>query len=864
MRKPSSLATHKAHKVFIRGLAAFAIAGFLSSCAGTIKTAAPTTEPDEITIHYHRYDGDYTGLGIWTWDNEIGRAPEQPELFPVGEDDYGQVLKLDPALYGPEDKPASIGFVPRLRGDWNQKDGADRFWRPDMGDEIWMIGNDQTIYTTKPDTSPKVQFAFLDQFDKITVTLSHPMTLAEATPDKFQVKYAKGGKLGVSAVKPVGGMEDSSKVFELTTEESVDYKKDLMVDAKGYTKAKATLRNILLDREHFYYEGQLGPIYTKENTTFRVFAPTAEAVNVVLYNEREGDKGRKVVAMKPIEQGVWEAVVKGDLDEKFYMLTVQAPGTDPNHEIVDINSICNTGHDGRGLIVDTRRLDPEGFRPVQRPANIERPVDAVIWEVNLRDFTMDESSGVPAELRGKYLGAALRGTRVPGTDWKTGIDYLVDLGVTHVQILPIQDFDNRETEETYNWGYMTSSFDSPDGWFATDHTTDSRIREFKQLIQAFHTAGIRVVMDVVYNHTAPNSTFEQIVPGYYHRRRDDGSFWNGSGTGNEFRSEAPMASKYIVDSCKYWAEEYGVDGFRFDLMGLIDADTMQKVAEEVKSVDPTLLVYGEPWAAGANGLKRVTDKPTSSRHGLGAFNDEFRNAVKGAPDGNEPGFVHDGRNSGAIQTGLFGAVHSWAITPNHVIQYLTCHDNLTLWDKTMVAAPNVIKDEHVKMNGLAIGLVAVSQGIMFLHAGSEIAYNKDGEHNSYNKPDSVNSIKWNQFGEFENLHAFTKGMIALRRSHPLFRMDTREELEKRIRFTQDSSKDPKFIAERIDGQGIDGEEWKTALVLINGNPGKVSFDLPEGNWDVYVEDMKAGTEVMRTASGTIEISGRTMTVLAQK
>jgi pullulanase len=647
--------------------------------------------------------------------------------------------------------------------------------------------------------------------------------------------------------------------MEVVTEQALDPFGTYTVMVEGFKSNTTTMGNLLFDPALFYSDAPMGALYSPESTTFRLFSPTARAAWVILYTNPTGEEGRREIVLSNAEKGVWETTVTGDLKNQHYMVKVDAEGPAANREVVDIWSKANTGRNGRGKIVNLRELDPPGFRETPRPATILGPTDAIIWEVSVRDFTMDESSGVPLELRGKFKGAALRGTTIPGTSTKTGIDYLVDLGVTHVQILPIQDFDNREDENEYNWGYMTTNFNSPDGWFATEMESTARITEFKEMVQAFHKAGIRVIMDVVYNHTAPNATFESIAPRYYHRFRPDGSYWNGSGTGNEFNSEAPMASKFIVDSCRFWVEEYRVDGFRFDLMGLVDASTMVKVREAVQEIDPTLLVYGEPWAAGESGLQQIVWKDVASRNNLGAFNDHFRNAIKGFPDGDQPGYVLDGRDRDGVISGLKGSINDWALEPVHALQYVTCHDNLSLWDKIVYSSKGASEQDIIRMNELSLGILAVAQGKMFLHAASEFGYDKQMEHNSYNKPDSINSIKWGHRIKHAGMEDFVRDMIALRRDHPMFRLTTKAAVMERVAFEAPIPQNPNAIIMTVAGKELEGEEWATAVVIINPTL-EHTFDLPAGVWNLALTNVNREREGS-TVEGTLKLESKEMVVL---
>lgn len=669
---------------------------------------------------------------------------------------------------------------------------------------------------------------------------------------------------GVRALDPSGGV---AHMVELVLREKADREHELVVLVHGFRSGVIDIRGVCTPAFEDVTDIELGALCTAEQTTFRVFSPDSQAVYIVLYREATGDSGRDSRRMEHTGNGIWELTIPGDLHGKHYMVYVDTDGPLTRREVVDIYTRCATGHDGRGKIVDPRRLDPENFRPIQRPENIARPTDAVIYEAHVRDFTISQNSGVSTEHRGKYLGMVQHRTRLPGSNIQTGIDHLVELGVTHVQLLPVQDFENDEVKGPYNWGYMTVNFWSPEGWYASDPRTDSRIGELKELVKRFHDAGIRVVMDVVYNHTGHTSCFESIAPNYFHRMREDGSLWNGSGTGNEFRSESPMGRQFIVECCKYWVEEYGIDGFRFDLMGLIDKETMERVREELLSVDPTLLVYGEPWAAVGpedTGLGKVLYKDNVAGTGIGCFNDNFRNALKGSPDGDEPGYVQNASHRDGVKKGIQGAIHDWAAQPGEAIQYADCHDNLCLWDKLELSTG--IEDEAVlaRMQRLAIGILAVSQGCMFLHGGSEFGRTKGGNHNSYNAPDSVNAFNWNLKKQHHDIFVYTQGMIAIRRGHPIFRLASREEIDRRLKFRDDLCPDSTCIAFTLDGSALEGESWQTVAVLINPTEHDLEFKLPEGNWLIYVQGASASIDPILPVCDSIPVAARTLAVIARQ
>ncbi|MEO8377357.1 MAG: type I pullulanase, partial [Candidatus Sumerlaeota bacterium] len=609
----------------------------------------------------------------------------------------------------------------------------------------------------------------------------------------------------------------------------------------------------------------LGAIYTKEHTTFRAFSPLADSISVLLFDAVTGTSGRTELPMQPAGKGVWEIEKAGDFEGKFYRLKVHTPQLG-DQEINDPYATNTTGNDGNARITDLRAQDPGEFRPIKRPFS-KTQASAIIYQLHIRDFTISESSGVGAAKRGKFEGFVQPGTTLPGKpDIKTAIDHLKELGVTHVQLQPLEDFDNNESNPEYSWGYMTAFFDSPDGTFASDIRTAARVKEFKMMVKALKDANIAVVMDVVYNHTGEQNTFERLAPGYYHRMRDDGSFWNGSGTGNEFKSESPMGRKFIIDSCKFWVEEYGVDGFRFDLMGLIDKETMTQLRAELTKINPSILLYGEPWAATGpegTGLGRIMYKDQVRGSGLAAFNDNFRDALKGSTEGDDGGYVQNGSRRDAVIKGIAGSVDDWASSPNEVVNYVSVHDNLDLWDKLEVSTGGAPEAERIKMVELAGAILATSQGSMLLHGGTDFCRYKQGNKNSYNAGDEINGIDWSRKDTYHAVNRYYQGLIALRRAHPVFTLGSAEEIHKRLKFETAPSQNA--IAFTINGEGLKDELWKKACVFINPDPSPVKFTVRGGGvWKVFVHGGKATlSPIIEGESADITVDGRSLTVIAQ-
>ena len=452
----------------------------------------------------------------------------------------------------------------------------------------------------------------------------------------------------------------------------------------------------------------------------------------------------------------------------------------------------------------------------------------------MRDLTISATSGVAR--RGIYLGWCEAGTTLPGSgSIVTAVDHLVELGVTHVQLMPVQDFDGEDVPHRYSWGYMPSALFSPEGMFATDPMGDARVRELKQLIQALHLRGLGVVLDVVLNHAGRTASFDAVAPGYYFRHWPDGSRANGSGCGNEFRSESEQGRRFIIECLKFWVREYGVDGFRFDLMALLDRETMRRAGEELRAVRPDILLYGEPWAAEASPIDgQGMDKSALEGTIFGAFNDEFRDALKGSREGPSEGFIQRGWHRDDVLCGLL-AQPAWVGHPTQVVQYLTCHDNLCLYDKLVISRPDQPDPARARMAALGYFLVLLAQGVPVLHAGDEFFRTKQGDANSYQSPDSINQIDWRRKGEFSALFRHVRELIALRKAHPLFRLRSREEVAQRCRIHPHPWGDT--IVLEISGEGLPNEPWRRALLVVNGSPDtECLFDLPAGEWTTAFGD----------------------------
>jgi pullulanase len=685
----------------------------------------------------------------------------------------------------------------------------------------------------------------------VTVRFSHRLLAEDWKQDKFVIRSESGKTVAIQSVKPVNPQKGHAAAYVIETAKPIDFARETYrVEAEGFPSVEIQAWKIVHDGKVYGdASAELGAIYDSRRTTFRVFAPTAQRVDLVIADEVEGEQGRDERSMTRRQNGIHEIEVDGDLAGKYYSYKLHGPGHNSLQEVADIYARCTQNLKPRSIIVDLKQTDPPGFREATFTGP-PSPVDAVIYEMSVRDFTIAANSGV--DQKGKYLGLAETGTHLADdTGVKTGLDHLVELGITHVQLLPIQDFFNDEETSEYDWGYMPVQFNSPDGWFATEVYSSARITEFKRAVQAFHERGIGVIMDVVYNHTAGEAPFEQLVPGYYFRMTAARNFYNGSGCGNEFNSEILMGRKFILDSIRYWIEEYMIDGFRFDLMGLIDIQTMKEIRKLADSIRPGILLHGEPWVAQGTPLKPITDQGQVRGTGIGAFSDKFRDAIKGPGDGEWQGFIQVGAGRDDIIHGMQGSIHQWTINPSDSLNYFACHDNLTAWDKLLRTTPDVPNEIRRRMMRFGFLIILASQGVPFIHSGQEFCRRKKGYNNSYNLPDDINQINWALKRSEIEVTTYVRNLIALRKQTPAFRLRDRAEVEKRVSFF-DAPND-QCVCCHLDGQGLAGQKRDEVIVLLNGDHFDQTFALPSGQWAVFVDEDRAETKSTRVCEGELEI-----------
>lgn len=632
-----------------------------------------------------------------------------------------------------------------------------------------------------------------------------------------------------------------------------------------------------------YTGNDLGAVYSPKMTRFKVWAPEAESVKLNLYKQGEGDNLIEQHIMKKSANGTYVFEKQGDCNGIYYTYTVVNHGEE--QEAVDPYTKAAGVNGQRGMVINLAKTNPQGFE-MDGYRNPEHITDAIIYEGSVRDFTMDESSGVFHN--GKFLGLTEANTTNHFGE-ATALDYISGLGVTHVQILPAFDFetvDEKNQKAQYNWGYDPDNYNVPEGSYAVSPYDGAvRIQEMKQMVLALHSRGIGVIMDVVFNHTyrRDDSNLQKIVPGYYYRS-DETGYTNGSGCGNEVASDRPMVQKLIVDSLIYWAKEYHIDGFRFDLMGVLDIDTMNVIAERLKEIRPDIYLYGEGWNGGPSSLaeeKRAFKASAKKMPGIGMFNDDIRDTIKGSVFYDDHlGFVNGGTHlENALRYGITGAVahpqvdydaygsKPWAKEPGQSINYVSCHDNYTLWDKLSVSCPEASEEKKKAMNRLCAAIVFTSQGVPFIQAGEEflrskpLPEKKGFAENSYNMPDAVNSIKWDNIHEYPDMIAYYKGLMALRKAHPVFRMQSEAEMTQNLCFLSDTLEN--VVAYLLKGKGAD-DTPENILVIFNGNGEEILYNLPEGKWKILVDDKTAGADGKKIISAKADVEPLSALVLEKE
>ena len=614
--------------------------------------------------------------------------------------------------------------------------------------------------------------------------------------------------------------------------------------------------------EYPVYEGtDLGVKYSKSASSFKIWAPTAKAATIKIYDV-DAEKLIDTIALSKSDKGVWEATVAKDLKNKYYTIQVfvsKNNGLAPSwsDETVDPYAKAVSVNGKKAQIIDLAETNPIGWnKDVLSLLTSKKPV--ILYELQIRDASFSASSGI--KNKGKYLGLTESLTKNTG-GLSTGLDHIKNLGVTHVHLMPCFDF--RSIDETklpfanYNWGYDPLNYNVPEGSFSSNpFDGKNRIREFKSMVLAFHKKGIKVVMDVVYNHTGETekSNFNQLVPGYYYRHNQDGSFSNASACGNETASERPMFRKFMLESLIYWVKEYHINGFRFDLMGIHDIETMNIISEELHKIDPNIVLYGEGWCAGGSPLPdsvRAIKANASKLDRIAVFSDDIRDGLKGSVFNlTQRGFVSG--NASMVESVKFGIVGAafhpqidlskvnyskefYALSPNQMIAYADCHDNHTLWDKLNLSALDATNEQKVRMQQMALFIVLTSQGVPFLHAGSEFLRTKQGVENSFESADSINAINWNLKTINKETNELVRYLIEIRKSHKSFYMNDAALVATNLIF--DNNVEPGVISYEINGLAVN-DSWKKIKVILNGTDQIQQIGVAQNGWKVSILNNK--------------------------
>ena len=832
-----------------------------------VPVSAQAAENDGVTVclHYDRPDGNYEGWSVWFWV-EGSDAADVPLKLEDGE---------MTAAFAVPDGATSVGFIVK-QPDWAAKDvEKDQFIDVSgflsgtvhvtvlSGVEGYeMISGEDVI------TGIKVKSAVYREETGITVELTQPV----ADADTAFVLSGLEGELAIASVTGEGSR------YVLTTEAPLNKMGVYTLTCQGASYI-VRMPNVYSTEEfeaaYTYTGDDLGAVWSAEQTSFRLWAPTAASVKVNLYESGTvgTDDLLEQLDMVPDVKGTWIAEKQGDLHGVYYTYLVEVGGKtveacDPYARTTGVNG-------QRAMILNLDATDPEGWAEDHDPHAGNAITDAVIYELHVRDLSVDESSGI--QNKGKFLGLIETGTTNPA-GIPTGLDHMKNLGVTHVHLLPSYDYasvdESRLEIPQFNWGYDPQNYNVPEGSYSTDpYHGEVRVAEMKQMVKGLHDNGISVIMDVVYNHVynADTFCFNQIVPQYFSRVSDSGVYSAGSGCGNDTASERSMVSKYIVDSVKYWAEEYHIDGFRFDLVGLIDTDTINAVITEVHKSHPNVIFYGEGWtmttAVTKPGYTMTTQANSQEVPEFAFFSDTLRDSLRGSVFNNdERGYVAGiGGHTGTIAS-CFRGLPNWCKSPIQTINYASCHDNMSLYDRLTQSTPDSSVEDRIRMNNLAAAVVMTSQGVPFFQAGEEMLRSKplpDGsfDHNSYCSPDSVNSLKWNDLnGEaYQNVYRYYQGLIAFRKAHPALRMTSAEEVTAHIENL--TGLDFNVTGFRIL-PGANGEEQEF-VVIFNPRSEATTVSLPEGKWDIFVNGEKAGLEILDKAEAEVSVAPISAMVLVK-
>ena len=808
-------------------------------------------ENPTLKLHYHREDGSYEGWDVWLWD-EGGEGAAYP--FEEEEGEMVATKEITPDA-------TKIGFIVRTQ-DWTKDFDGDQFI--DVSEMVSgtvhvYVESGVEGYTKEYDddvvTGIKIRSAVYDDEERTVM-----VTMTGAIEGDVEGVFSVSGKEGEAAVS--GVKELSAGTYLVTLEQELDVAKSYKISYKGtdYDIYLPSVYSTAAFEDAYTYGGDdLGAVWSEEGTAFRVWAPTAESVMLNLYESGDASKDDSIerLEMTADVNGTWTVQKDGDIKGVYYTYSVTIDGVE--REACDPYARTTGVNGARAMVIDLDGTDPEGWADDANPHAGKTINDAVIYELHVRDLSAGADSGI--ENAGKFLGLAETGTTT-ASGIPTGLDHMKDLGVTHVHLLPTYDFGS--VDETgasgspYNWGYDPVNYNVPEGSYATDpYQGDVRVKELKQAVKGLHDNGISVVMDVVYNHvySAADFCFNKIVPDYFSRTDKNGAYSNGSGCGNDTASERSMVKKYIVDSVSYWADEYHIDGFRFDLVGLLDTETINAIIEEVHKDHPDVIFYGEGWtmstALTKGGYTLATQVNSEQTPEFAYFNDTIRDGLKGSVfDAADLGYASGRTGIENAITRCFLGADTWCSSPSQTVNYASCHDNLTLFDHLQTSRPEADEAALIKMNNLAAAVYITAEGVPFMQAGEEMLRTKvkdDGtfDSNSYSSGDLINALKWSDLEKeaYAQVYEYYKGLIAFRKAHDVLRLGSAEEVAASVKTVEDL--DANVLAFDIRG----GESAEQLFVIFNANETETSVTLPDGTWNVYINAEKAGTEILDTVTG---------------
>lgn len=803
-----------------------------------------------LEIHYIRQEEDYEGWNLWLW-----QEGEEGQAYPFQVEEGGACSRI---TLDHVDESARIGILIR-KGEWEEKDiDEDRFLDlSQMKDghlTVWLWQGAETITYGEEGEAVRIIDACLESETELVFRGLAPSDAS------FQVVDNHGKEYELASQEVV--QNDYLLSGKLTLKEAVPLPNTFYL-VVGDTKQVIRFGGIYdtpLFTDNFVYDGDdLGVVCEADKSVFKLWAPMAESVTLLLYQEGEGDNLLRSEPLSYTEKGVFSVTLSGDYANQYYTYLVNVQGSE--WEVVDPYAKSAGVNGGRGMILAKDEGMPEGFKEDTFIRDIKRE-DVILYEMSVRDYTSDADSGVYH--KGKFLGLTEENTVNSAGD-STGLSYLAGLGITHVHFLPIQDFygvDEKEPWESYNWGYNPVNYFVPEGSYATDpYHGEVRVRELREMIQSIHGQGIGVIMDVVYNHTyySADSNFNRIVPGYYHRIKEDGSYSNGSKCGNELATERAMVRKYIIDSVKYWMQEYHVDGFRFDLMGLMDVETMKEIEKEVYRINPHAVLYGEGWDAGETIYEgeRMESVNAYLTPGIGTFNNVFRRAVQKYICG----IVEEESTILGMEFGFAGAgdhpdtvarMGTWTAKPLQCINYASCHDGYTLWDLISLNCPEEGQALLKRRDRFGAACVLLCQGTPFLHSGEEFLRTKVSPSNpdvkygaSYAAGDEVNGLDWKNRTENKDVLEYYRGLIAFRKEHSGLCYATQRQLNKNLVFIEEL---PENVMGYYAREPINFFMDYQICLLFNPTQEAVEFLPASGIWEIYVDDQRAGTECLEVAA----------------